>query len=160
MASWHPGERPEAVILLLLDVDDSGRTSVRELRVSGGNRVEAALLRQIPLGAIERVLNGIRIGRGVNSDEATKIRAVKTYKVEPNEDSDVFYSRVAELYLAAGAEAPNPAQRLAADNDVSRRTVSRWLAEARRRGLMRPARSGAAKLTAHARLTAKGRDSG
>ena len=146
-AAWHPGGRVSAQIDLRFAVDRAGRTSVREVRVASPHRVEAALLRQIPLGAIEDVMNGVAVGRADEADKATAIRPVKSYRVGSRRDDDSFYKRLTQLYTAAGTETPHPAQRLADDNGVSRRTVTRWLAEARRRGFMNPTRKAATDRT-------------
>jgi hypothetical protein len=54
---------------------------------------------------------------------------------------DSFYERVAVAYRAYVRMGVPPAQRIAADSDAPVTTVHRWIREARRRGLLSPARS-------------------
>lgn len=53
---------------------------------------------------------------------------------------DEFYSAVAELFSRQSTISDHPAPDLAAANGVPVTTVHRWLKEARRRGLLAPAR--------------------
>lgn len=58
---------------------------------------------------------------------------------------DSFYAEVAARYAVLVAEgANNPTARIASERVVSRATVSDWLAGARRRGMLPPARRGVA----------------
>lgn len=57
---------------------------------------------------------------------------------------DAFFEQVAEGYHAAMRLGRAPAQRLADANDVSVKTVHGWVAEARKRGALPPARQGRA----------------
>jgi hypothetical protein len=55
---------------------------------------------------------------------------------------DDFYRQVAEAYSYLGGQSRRPAEELAARNAVPVTTVHRWVKEARRRGLLPPARHG------------------
>jgi hypothetical protein len=59
---------------------------------------------------------------------------------------DEFYKEVASLFsLASATGEPRPADRIAKTNRVPTSTVHRWMAEARRRGVMGPARRSSTK---------------
>lgn len=60
------------------------------------------------------------------------------------EDSEVFYARVARAYGDYATETTAPAKAMAAEAGVPVTTVHRWIREARRRGLLPPARKGRA----------------
>ena len=53
---------------------------------------------------------------------------------------DSFYREVASLFSIAAASGSRPAERIAKANRVPPSTVHRWVKEARRRGVMSPAR--------------------
>lgn len=58
---------------------------------------------------------------------------------------DEFYREVASLFSLASATGSRPAARIAKANRVPTSTVHRWVAEARRRGVMGPARHATTK---------------
>lgn len=58
--------------------------------------------------------------------------------------SDEFLSRVARAYRAAVLRGDRPNKTMAADVNVDVRTVERWVAKARARGFLGPARKGVA----------------
>jgi hypothetical protein len=62
----------------------------------------------------------------------------------PNTPPDVFYRQVAGAYTAAIATSQKPAPLIAERAGVPVPTVHRWIAEARRRGHLPPARKGRA----------------
>jgi hypothetical protein len=120
----------------------SGRRVIEELRIVDDEGVKAGLLRKIPLGQIEEVANtrhsrlrGQAVSLSITTPAGLKV------PVEPvGERDDSFYRRLAESYAqAVKMERRHPARLLAEASGVSIRTMSRWLAEARRRGFMGPA---------------------
>lgn len=56
--------------------------------------------------------------------------------------TDAFLRQVAEVYARAAAEGRNPAPAIAEAAQVSPRTVHKWIATARRRGIMPPGQQG------------------
>ena len=132
-ADWIPAGEARGQVRLRTARDRQGRKVIAEVRIADPSGVAAGLLRQIPLGALEDVLNAPRvIERSARVGATAEIRVVEI-------------EVVAAEYAAAAAVTRHPARKLAEDRGVSGRTVSRWLAEARRRGLLSPARRSPAR---------------
>jgi len=80
----------------------------------------------------------------VRTEAYTPDAAVPRLSRPDGSDPDAFYRGVAEAYNAAVARTDKPAKLLANQADVPVPTVHRWIAEARRRGFLPPARRGKA----------------
>lgn len=148
-ATWIPRGNPRGEVRLRLSRDRHGRKTITELRISDMAGVAAGLLRHIPLGALEDVLNSPEpVPRSERRSRAGEIRRDVTIVPEPavarasipTPTVEVDLVQVAADYAAAAAITRHPVRKLAEDRGVSERTVSRWLAEVRRRGLLPSAR--------------------
>lgn len=73
--------------------------------------------------------------------EAPKVR-LRLHIPEGRRRPDAFYAKVADVYSSQEALSDRPAADIAEANGVPATTVARWVKEARRRGLMAPARRG------------------
>jgi hypothetical protein len=114
-----------------VSMDEQGRKTITEVRVEDRAGVAAGLLRQIPLGALEDVLNGPQVSLGLID---------QTARIFPPTIIQSASQAVVNAYSAAAAVTRHPVRKLAEDYGVSERTVSRWLADARREGLLPPPR--------------------
>lgn len=151
-------------------VDDDGRLVPVDLflEVDEPHVLDAKVLRRVPLGRIEAAANApdnakvIRrrmlhhavpsIGdtlktvarpRAVGPDVGEwqpLILAVPKTRPYPSD----FYGFVAAAYFAAAEHTPAPAVAIAEANGIPVKTVHRWIAEARTRGLLPPGRPGKA----------------
>jgi hypothetical protein len=150
-AEWTPAGEIRGKVRLRVSRDRQGRKTITEVRILDPAGVPAALLRQIPLGALEDVINSPRDAAVTPATVTPKVR-IPTPRVHTRSaslkaeaglnvrDTEVFFRGVAADYTAAAAFTRHPATQLAQDRGVSDRTVSRWLAEARHRGLLPPTR--------------------
>ena len=73
--------------------------------------------------------------------DAPKVR-LRLHIPEGRRRPDAFYAKVADVYSSQEALSDRPAADIAEANGVPATTVARWVKEARRRGLMAPARRG------------------
>ncbi len=88
---------------------------------------------------VDELLERLALGEGETVGKAVAVRLPRVRAGQPYPDS--FYERVVvayQAYLSAGA---SPAQAIAKDSGAPVTTVHRWIREARRRGLLAPARS-------------------
>lgn len=158
---------------LSLRVDDRrGRLTIVDLivRPRDGRAVDANLLREIPTGEIEQVLNRPDIaelfrqriatdggtieaetddalGRLVPADPGDvltrpPLALLRIRGIAAKRKPDTFYERVAHLISLLAPFEESPAERIADANGVDTEIVYRWVKEARRRGLLAPARRG------------------
>lgn len=175
-ATFDPHPDPGPLVQLRVG-EERQRFVVLEVHIVAGSstdpEVTGTTLRSIPLGAIERAINGPgvrdRVEAHVRSPGPTYTpsdfgparrsfadllaeieehpsrpsRVLTIPKKKPRPDE--FYASVAELYtwLAGPGGSRRPAVDIAHDNDVPASTVHRWLREARARGLMAPGQRGA-----------------
>jgi hypothetical protein len=130
-----------------------------------GESIGAGLLRELPLGRLETVLNhrqlarhirylrvdpGVRTGFDFSPERALadslfdEMPPLWTgdYKVDGVKAArrpDSFYEAVADAWTSAVINGePNPAKVIAEANDVNLTAVHRWIREARKRGVMAP----------------------
>lgn len=139
---------------------------VSELHVSAGARVDAQLLRSLPLGRIEAAINRPNhhaalsprlhgMGHTAPLPKLGKWSALKPEIGTPPElelkltiptgrqrRPDSFYRQVAIIYSQLAGQDPQPAPRMAELNGVPVTTVHGWVKEARARGLLAPTRRG------------------
>jgi hypothetical protein len=100
-------------------------------------------LRRVPMGRIDAMVNNADAlarrswSRTAPGDLTLDVPTTRRY---PN----AFYERLAAMYRTLSASGMPPAPNIAAANNVPVTTVHRWVAEARRRGVLGPARRGAA----------------
>jgi hypothetical protein len=142
-----------------------GRTHVTGMLAVGGG-VGSRTLRAIPLAQVESMLNHPEfVDPGGESEEQplsdlvapllerTEVGA-SSRRFIPRErpqlgrpdgsDPEAFYRLVAQAYNDAVLTTTAPARELADEAGVPVTTVHRWVAEARRRGFLPPARQGRA----------------
>lgn len=144
---------------------------VAEITVTGRPRVDAQLLRSVPLGRIEAAVNRPNhhaalsprlLGTWTGHVEPPPTRPSLWASERPTLDlsepetltvtvptgrqrrPDSFYRDVAIIYSHIAGQDHNPAHRMAEINDVPVTTVHGWVKEARARGLLAPARRGTA----------------
>lgn len=155
----YAGEGAHAMLQLR---ERDGRLVVRELVVRA-DRVSGRLLNQIPLGRIEEVLNQPEMAAALRreleraadgfepgptmadlkpSSPSPKVvlgRPRRKVRVPSGRSyPDEFYADVAAAYGFHAASGSSAAAAIAAEADVPRSTVHRWLKEARARGLLAP----------------------
>ena len=88
----------------------------------------------VPSVTVDRLSNGVFA--------VTLTPALLTIEVpDERRRPDEFYRHVAEVFSLAASMGPRPAVRIADASGVPVSTVHRWVKEARRRGLMSPART-------------------
>lgn len=150
-----------------------GRRVIGQLVVSGQPwppGVTSATLKGFPIGWIESVINtpaALKALAELDDDTDPKTDPVQMaihdlgkeflFKERPyvtdeaprlsrpdGTDPDGFYRQVAQAYSAAVAKSRKVAPTLAEEAGVPVPTVHRWIAEARRRGFLPPARKGRA----------------
>lgn len=145
----------------------SGRLRVAELRVVASDGVGAEMLRRVPLGRVEAMVNSPELADAVRADveAATKVerdigpageqedheeaevsvkrrtrRDLKLRIPDARRRPDDFYRQVAVTMATASQTTRSAAEAVAAANEVPVTTVHRWMKEARRRGVAGPAR--------------------
>lgn len=131
--SWTPVDGHPGVAVRFRTDAATGRVAVCGVRIER-DIVGTNDLRGIPLAHIETMAN---LGDGAAADLPALARPDGT-------DPHGFYRLLAEHYRSAVATTPKPAVRLAHAAGVPVPTVHRWIAEARRRGFLPPARKGRA----------------
>ncbi len=167
------------VAVLLKTVERDGRRVITALVVVA-ERVSSTVVKALPLGRIESLLNTPRTREAIEAadpregtldalleaeiewldgepDFARRLRldperrplVAPTKRREPlrrpdRSDPEGFYRRVADAYNETLAKTSAPATVLAAEAGVPVPTARRWIAEARRRGLLPPGRQGRA----------------
>ena len=125
--------------------------------------IQAVHLRQLPLGAVEVLLNDLAITDGPAPAQAPAFDPCRVDRVHastaadslpiynPGSDltiegaksrakPDGFYEQVARSYAAGRRLSRNPVTLIAEANKVPETTVRRWIREARSRGVMAPGR--------------------
>ena len=149
---WRPAGLAAGRVRLKLGRDAEGWRVIVELRATDPSGVQAGLLRQIPLGALEEVLNRREVVKRTGG--AT---VIETKHRDGRQDATVRPGSIrvavafpspallAHEYLRAAAETRHPARLLAERYGVSERTISRRLSEARRQGFLAPVRRGGAR---------------
>lgn len=177
-AFWHAGiwfrapeynergkrlpDLPDVIALLWTAEDSQGRAYVTRLLLDA-ERVSGELLRDMPLGRIETVINAmLRDGSCSPSEsdrltnslhvELTRLRSALPQRQddEPGHPrarlqrppaaggGEEFYAQVAAAYLETLERTRAVAPALAAEAEVPVATVHRWILEARRRGFLPP----------------------
>jgi hypothetical protein len=165
------GRHQDFTIELEVEVDDRGRPHCRRLAVSAtgdGSDVTGDTLRRLPVAklvgeatteaALSQKTPRVKDPRGVTLDSCT------AGPLTSNERSD-FYGRfaqgarrphrgspvtdenlrqVADLYRAALERGDPPTKTIGLELHIGRSTAARWVAEARKRGLLGPALRGRA----------------
>lgn len=149
-------------------VSSSGRLVVAELRVVAPDGVSAEMLRRVPLGRIEAMVNSPELADAIRGDveaasETEREIGPGAGELKDHEEMEVhvrrrtrrdlklripserrrpdeFYRQVAVAYATAAQTTRGAAQAVAAANDVPVSTVHRWMKEARRRGVAGAAR--------------------
>ena len=150
-----------------------GRLELVELHMGGATAITGEVLRKLNPGRLEAAANGPDVAdelRGRMADStATARRATERFlaALEPHDGADEtaaasipasivlnksqgrkrpddFYREVAAAFSWLSRESDQPARDLADSNGVPVTTVHRWVKEARRRGLLPPARRRAA----------------
>lgn len=160
MRGWHPAEGPR----VLVQVEHrGGRAHITGLALLGPT-VGSTTLRSIPLAQIESRLNHpdvLEFQEPSKAQPVTKAlgpllkrtalgvqripRPQRGRLARPDgSDPDTFYKLVADAYNEAILNTSSPAPLLAEEAGVPVPTVHRWIAEARRRGFLPPARQGRA----------------
>jgi hypothetical protein len=161
---WITYNDPPGSVSVKFAESESGRLEIVNLHFRGDHAVTGEHLRTIPLGRIENLVNSPPLAAEMREHIATEAvdveEAERTFarvipggvtlprrrpKVKLNiptsaKKPDKFYGDVAEAFAWLGLLYSNPAQELAKANDVPVTTVHRWVREARRRGLLAPAR--------------------
>ncbi|GAA3298110.1 hypothetical protein Dvina_52515 [Dactylosporangium vinaceum] len=165
---WRQDEPPLAgTVLVRVAVGAGGRLVLTGLRIDGTPSAE--LLRAIPVGRIEAAANAqlaadevagsttavvrVReapvgpplaadIGWEMVEPALAVVRTAAPESVRLRGRPDVFYRRVADVYLEYAQESPRPACDLADQHGVPVSTAHRWVKEARRRGFLPPGRPG------------------
>lgn len=167
-ARWFRGESESAPVVLVR-IGPTSRTAgldealvVREVHTSAQPKVDAALLRRLPLGRLEaavnrpahhRRLSPVLHGRGPRvpipadglwSSEQYEMARETPARLDLDIPSgrarrpDSFYEKVAELYSWLATQSTHPAQQLADANKVPLTTAHGWVKEARARGILAP----------------------
>lgn len=154
------------MVVLVQTVELRGRRLISSV-VIAGDSIDSGALKSLPIGWIENVVNTPQaaeylsqmeggadaLAAAINErlDEAFVQELPSTGWVTPTKltrpdgsDPDAFYQAVAAAYNAAVSESSRVAPRLAEEAGVPVPTVHRWIAEARRRGFLPPARRGRA----------------
>jgi hypothetical protein len=141
--------------------DPNGRLVIVELHLAR-DRVDSDALRRLPLGRIEAMVNDPRHVDAIRAHAATAPRpevepaagqrrqrwAPKeiTWEVEldvpKGRKPEAFWRQLADVYRDAAALSRRPAAEIAEAVGVPVVTVHRWVAEARKRGLLPPASPG------------------
>jgi hypothetical protein len=136
-------------------VPGTDRLVITEVRLTATveRPIDTELWRRVPLGYLEQMANlpearSQLLGPSRNGVLAAvgPARPVRPRYRLPSRPSggrypDDFYNEVAGAYHWAVLERRAPAQTIADANDVPITTVHRWIREARRRGLLAPARA-------------------
>lgn len=129
--------------------DSIGLTDSATARVTPAG-VRAGESPAIVTGEASVVGVGVATGTGTAFPATVQARAYIPDATVPKlsrpdgSNPEAFYKLVAQAYNAAVARTDKPAKMLAEQADVPVPTVHRWIAEARRRGLLPPARRGKA----------------
>jgi hypothetical protein len=145
--------------------NEHGRLVIIELHLTR-ERVDSAALRELPLGRIEALANSSPIEEDIRAKldapprpgveplspesrsrwESRKIISPTPHlphlAVPKGTKPDRFYKEAADLYVELARYSRRPAADLAERSGVSVASVHRWIAEARRRGYLRPAERG------------------
>lgn len=117
---------------VLVQASERGDRKVVTRLVIEADLIDASLLRHVAIGRVEALLNA-----------PTDARAV-TLQRPDGSDPATFYRSVADAYNATVPHSSRPARLMADQASVPVGTVHRWIAEARRRGYLPPARKGRA----------------
>ena len=133
-----------------------GRRVPTSISVTCDSGVDGELLRKIPLGRIEALLNADSSLLDRYIDGKQKARSLEEthqrlddfaekhiYKLSipsTGKYPDEFYKHVADAWQLLASQGSPPAKRLAVVNNVPESTTNRWAKEARRRGFLPPAR--------------------
>ena len=118
--------------VLVQTADRNGRKVVTRLVIEA-DAIDSALMRRVAIGRVEALLNA-------NMDGGRAI----TLPRPDGSDPATFYRSVADAYNATVLHSSHPARLMAEQAQVPVGTVHRWIAEARRRGFLPPARKGRA----------------
>lgn len=161
------------VVVLAKTAEVEGRRVIMDLLLLANGKssspgVDSAVLRAMPIGWLESMVNTPQARRLLAEQQggpdptgkAIERRATAWFfdQLQPPElneretrltrpdgkDPDTFYRQVAEAYTDAIAKSGTVAPLLAEEAGVPVPTVHRWIAEARRRGFLPPARRGKA----------------
>jgi hypothetical protein len=142
--AWYLGGQPTGA-RVRFTVLPSLRVAVSDLLLSDPDQgVSAAILRQIPIGRMEKA--AAPLVRFTGSDVTVKVETVRAratvgpirvrVTAKGHKKPDEFYEAVARDYSGLAQSSSRPATELAKINGVPQSTAHRWIREARRRGLM------------------------
>jgi hypothetical protein len=120
--------------------DVNGRPLITEVHVVDDEGVPAALLREIPLGALEDVLSApvtLDVGDESEIDDAARGVAGWVGRLKLSDPADVEQlTQVMELWQYAQANGLPPAKYVAQKLRISERTVARRIADLRKHALL------------------------
>lgn len=158
-------EGAEPVTALALPALMDGRIVIKRLLIAA-EHVDSVVVSRFPIGELEQLLNTAQIRQAVEeappnaglskpveealSTDNDPVRQVREAERAPRPrlrrptgaDPDGFYALVAEAYEEAAIGRKVIAATLAEESGAPIATVYRWIAEARRRGHIPPARRG------------------
>lgn len=145
-----------------------GRLELVELHMGRGGAITGEILRRVNPGRLEAAANSpdvaaelrLRISQGKGSSSAghrfleaiepkdsvpeseipSMTPSIRLAVPEARKKPDEFYRSVAASFAFLSRQSEQPARDLAEANEVPVTTVHRWVKEARRRGLLAPAR--------------------
>jgi hypothetical protein len=169
---WVRVDGVEGAVVLAKTIESEGRRIIVDLVLSGNPwapGINSTVLRGLPIGWIESMINTPEARRVlteqdagndltytalerrsraefIEGDQLPYAIAAETPRLARPDGSDpeAFYRQVADAYNAAVARSSKVAPLLAEEAGVPIPTVHRWIAEARRRGFLPPARRGKA----------------
>ena len=159
---WRPGnDDDDPGVRVHVRENADGRFVVDALEATAGTALTAGRLRQLPLGSFETMVNSAvmrdLLAEVASSTSVSDVRNLSFGKRGPSipigapgtlPNVEAKGRRPDEFYLALAAEIASlasggsrrPAADIAEANGVPVTTVHRWMKEARRRGLLSPAR--------------------
>jgi hypothetical protein len=150
--------------VLLRVRDQGGRLQITELYMATGQALSARILREVPLGRLEAWVNRGDVREAIEADmnlpgpdfggtaeqfhygrpvvEPRRTKAPRLNVPARRPYPDEFFRKLADLYARLAREGERPAKTIADANGIPMGTVYGWIREARRRGLLPPARQG------------------
>lgn len=162
-----PGAEGAKGLHVRVRLADDGRMVITDLFLHG-DELNSEMLRGISISRLEAQLHQVmradwaQGGKYNTADDDVTLRKLrarvrsisaqrlvsaldrKTLSRPDGQDPDEFYRLVARAYSDYAAQSNAPAKALAEEAKVPTTTAHRWVREARRRGLLPPARKGRA----------------